>query len=187
MGAQVGNNGQGRGRELVETNEPNLVEDQFDYSLPPKIKFVGPLYEEIDGELVKFDPKEAVQRDIVITDTTFRDGQQARPPYTVEQQVKLFDMLAKLGGPNGVIRQTEFFLYTANDRKALDECRNLGHRYPEITSWIRADKRDFQLVKDAGVKETGMLTSSSDYHIFMKLKKDRKKAFEDYLEVVDAA
>ncbi len=29
-------------------------------------------------------------------------------------------MLAKLGGPNGVIRQTEFFLYTANDRKALD-------------------------------------------------------------------
>ena len=187
MGAQVGNNGQGRGRELVETNEPNLVEDQFDYSLPPKIKFDGPLYEEIDGELVKFDPKEAVQRDIVITDTTFRDGQQARPPYTVEQQVKLFDMLAKLGGPNGVIRQTEFFLYTANDRKALDECRNLGHRYPEITSWIRADKRDFQLVKDAGVKETGMLTSSSDYHIFMKLKKDRKKAFEDYLEVVDAA
>jgi isopropylmalate/homocitrate/citramalate synthase len=32
-----------------------------------------------------------------------------------------------------------------------------------------------------------MLTSSSDYHIFLKLKKDRKKAFNDYLEVVDAA
>ena len=183
MGAQVGTNG----RELIDTNEPNLVEDQFDYSLPPKIKFDGPLYEEIDGELVKFDPKEAVQRDLVITDTTFRDGQQARPPYTVEQQVKLYDMLAKLGGPNGVIRQTEFFLYTANDRKALDECRDLGHQYPEITSWIRADKRDFRLVKEAGVKETGMLTSSSDYHIFMKLKKDRRKAFDDYLEVVEAA
>ena len=173
--------------KLVEVDQPNLLEDQFDYSLPPKIEFEAPLYEEIDGELVKFDPREAVARDIVITDTTFRDGQQARPPYTVEQQVTLFDMMAKLGGPNGVIRQVEFFLYTKNDRKALEQCQDLGHPYPEITSWIRADKGDFRLVKEAGVKETGMLTSSSDYHIFMKLKKDRKQAFDDYLEVVDAA
>ncbi len=173
--------------KLVEVDQPNLLEDQFDYSLPPKIEFEAPLYEEIDGELVKFDPREAVARDLVITDTTFRDGQQARPPYTVEQQVTLFDMMAKLGGPNGVIRQVEFFLYTKNDRKALEQCQDLGHPYPEITSWIRADKGDFRLVKEAGVKETGMLTSSSDYHIFMKLKKDRKQAFDDYLEVVDAA
>ena len=96
-------------------------------------------------------------------------------------------MMAKLGGPNGIIRQTEFFLYTKNDRKALDECRALGHRYPEITSWIRADKGDFRLVKEAGVKETGMLTSSSDYHIFLKAKKTRQQAFNDYIEVVEAA
>ncbi len=173
-------------RTLTEVAEPNLLEDQFDYSLPPKIKFEGPIFEEIDGRIVNFDPKEALARDLVITDTTFRDGQQARPPYTVEQQVKLYDMMAKLGGPNGVIRQTEFFLYTKNDRKTLDECRALGHRYPEITSWIRADKGDFRLVKEAGVAETGMLMPSSDYHIFMKLKKDRKKAFDDYLEVAEA-
>ncbi len=173
--------------KLVEVDQPNLLEDQFDYSLPPKIEFEAPLYEEIDGELVKFDPREAVARDLVITDTTFRDGQQARPPYTVEQQVTLFDMMAKLGGPNGVLRQVEFFLYTKNDRRALEQCQDLGHPYPQITSWIRADKGDFRLVKEAGVKETGMLTSSSDYHIFMKLKKDRKQAFDDYLEVVDAA
>ena len=172
---------------LIETDEPNLLDEQFDYSLPPKILFDSPMYEEIDGEVVKFDPQDALGRDLVITDTTFRDGQQARPPYTVEQQVKLYDMLAKLGGPKGVIRQTEFFLYTANDRKALEQCRDLGHRYPEITSWIRADKGDFRLVKEAGVKETGMLTSCSDYHIFHKLKKDRKKVFDDYLEVVEAA
>ena len=176
-----------RDYKLIEVDQPNLLEDQFDYSLPPKIEFEAPLYEEIDGELVKFDPREAVSRDLVITDTTFRDGQQARPPYTVEQQVTLFDMMAKLGGPNGVIRQVEFFLYTKNDRKALEQCQDLGHPYPEITSWIRADKGDFRLVKEAGVKETGMLTSSSDYHIFMKLKKDRKQAFDDYMEVVDAA
>ncbi|MFH1570133.1 MAG: 2-isopropylmalate synthase [Gemmatimonadota bacterium] len=172
---------------VIETGEPNLLEEQFDYRLPPKILFDSPIYEEIDGEVVRFDPQEALARDLVITDTTFRDGQQARPPYTVEQQVKLYDMLARLGGPEGVIRQTEFFLYTANDRRALEECRNLGHPYPEITSWIRADKGDFRLVKEAGVRETGMLTSSSDYHIYHKLKKDRRRAFEDYLEVVEAA
>ena len=174
-------------RNLIEVDEPNLLEEFFDYSLPPKIRFDGPIYEEIDGKTVKFDPQEALARDLVITDTTFRDGQQARPPYTVEQQVTLFDMMARLGGPNGIVRQTEFFLYTNNDREALEQCRALGHRYPEITSWIRADKSDFRLVKEAGVAETGMLTSSSDYHIFHKLKKDRRTAFNDYLEVVEAA
>jgi len=173
--------------KLIEVDEPNLLEEQFDYALPPKICFDGNLYEEIDGQVVKFDPKEAVARELVITDTTFRDGQQARPPYTVEQQVKIYDMMAKLGGPNGVIRQTEFFLYTKNDRQALDDCRALGHRYPEITSWIRANIGDFRLVKEAGVKETGMLTSSSDYHIFNKMKMNRKQAFDQYLEVVEAA
>ncbi len=173
--------------DLTEVTEPNLLDEQFDYNLPPKILFDGPIYEEIGDRLVRFDPEEALARDLVITDTTFRDGQQARPPYTVEQQVKLYDMMARLGGPNGIIRQTEFFLYTKNDRRTLEECRALGHRFPEITSWIRADKGDFRLVKEAGVKETGMLTPSSDYHIFYKLKKDRRKAFNDYLEVVEAA
>ena len=173
--------------KLKETDTPNLLEEQFDYSLPPRICWEGPIFEEIDGQVVKFDPQEAIARDLVITDTTFRDGQQARPPYTVEQQVTLFDMMAKLGGPNGIIRQSEFFLYTKNDRKALEDCRALGHRYPEITSWIRANKGDFRLVKEAGVKETGMLTSSSDYHIFFKAKKTRQQVFNDYLEVVEAA
>ncbi len=173
--------------ELREVEEPNLLDEMFDYALPPKIEFDAPIHEEIDGQVVTFDPAEMLARDLVITDTTLRDGQQARAPYTVEQQVAIYDMLARLGGPNGVIRQTEFFLYTANDRKALDDCRALGHRYPEITSWIRADKGDFRLVKEAEVKETGLLTPSSDYHIFYKLKKDRRKAFDDYIEVIEAA
>ena len=133
--------------ELIEVETPNLLDEQFDYNLPPRILFDGPLYEEIGDQLVRFDPEEALARDLVITDTTFRDGQQARPPYTVEQQVRLYDMMARLGGPGGVIRQTEFFLYTTNDRRTLEECRALGHRFPEITSWIRADKGDFRLVE----------------------------------------
>jgi len=173
---------------MVDTSEPNLLEDVFDYSLPPLIKFDGPIVEYIDGEPVQFDPASVRQRDIFITDTTFRDGQQARPPYTVDQMVHIYDLLAKLGGPNGVIRQTEFFLYTKHDREALDRCRALGHRYPECTGWIRAVPGDFRLVKEAGLSETGMLTSCSDYHIFHKLKfKSRKECADAYCKVVDAA
>ena len=174
---------------LVDTTAPNYLEDTFDYDLPPLIKLEDyPVVEYIDGEPVEFLFNSVKDRDIVVTDTTFRDGQQARPPYQVEQMVKIYDMLARLGGPQGIIRQTEFFLYTKNDRETLDKCRELGHKYPECTGWIRAVKEDFRLVKEAGLRETGMLTSSSDYHIFDKLKfKSRQQCMDAYCEVVDAA
>ncbi len=174
---------------LVDTTEPDYIEDTFDYDLPPLIRLEDyPVVEYIDGEPVEFVFNSIKERDIVVTDTTFRDGQQARPPYTVDQMVKIFDMLARLGGPNGIIRQTEFFLYTKNDRETLDRCRELGHTYPECTGWIRAVKEDFRLVKEAGLKETGMLTSCSDYHIFDKLKfNSRLDCMDSYCEVVDAA
>jgi isopropylmalate/homocitrate/citramalate synthase len=172
---------------VVDVAEPNLLDNIFDYKLPPRITFAGPWVEEVQGEKVTFDPNEALKRDLVITDTTFRDGQQSRPPYTVEQQVKLYDGLARLGGPNGVIRQTEFFLYTKNDRTALAKCRELGHRCPEITGWVRADPADFKLVKEAQLTECGMLTSSSDYHIFYKQKQTRQKAFDQYIGFVQEA
>ena len=35
---------------LVDTTEPNHLEETFDYSLPPKIKFDGSPVETIDGE-----------------------------------------------------------------------------------------------------------------------------------------
>lgn len=173
--------------ELQDVSQPNLLEDIFPYTLPPLIKFEGKISETIDGKIVEFDPNEVKTRDIHITDTTFRDGQQARPPYKKEQMVKIFEMLSRIGGPNGVIRQSEFFLYTKNDRETIDACRNLNVKFPEITGWIRANKGDFRLVKEMGLKETGMLTSSSDYHIFHKQNQTRKQAMDQYVEVVEAA
>jgi len=38
-----------------------------------------------------------------------------------------------------------------------------------------------------GLHETGILTSVSDYHIFLKLKKTRREAMEGYLDIVRAA
>lgn len=172
---------------LIHTDKPNLIEDIFSYDQIPRITFDGKIYEEVDGKLIQFDPADLLIRDIHITDTTFRDGQQARPPYTVEQIVHIYSMLSKLGGPNGVIRQSEFFLYSAKDKEAVQKCQELGHPYPEITGWIRAEKGDFRLVKEMGLKETGMLTSCSDYHIFNKMHKTREKAMSNYLAVVEEA
>jgi len=174
-------------REVQEVEQPNLLEDIFPYDRVPLITFDGIVREDIGGKVVEFDPREAVKRDIFITDTTFRDGQQARPPYSAEQIRDIYDLLARVSGPNGVIRLTEFFLYTAKDRRAVDLCRELGHEYPRITGWIRADEGDFKLVKDMGLSETGMLTSASDYHIFYKQKMTRREAFDQYIGVVEQA
>jgi isopropylmalate/homocitrate/citramalate synthase len=160
---------------LVEIGEPNLMREIFPYDEVPRIDF--------DHKLQPIDPAE----DIFITDTTFRDGQQARPPYTVKQIEVIFDFLQRLSGPRGVIRQSEFFLYTDKDREALEKCMAKGYRYPEITGWIRAVEQDLQLVADSGLKETGILTSVSDYHVFNKLKLDRAGALKKYLSIARAA
>jgi citrate (Re)-synthase len=161
--------------ELVDVAEPNLLRDVFPYDAVPKVVF--------DGVAEPLDPAP----DFFITDTTFRDGQQARPPYTVAQIVAMYEMLHRLGGPRGIVRQSEFFLYSNVDREAVRRCQELGYDFPEVTGWIRAVKADFKLVKEMGLKETGILTSCSDYHIFLKLKRTRRQALEDYLEIVRAA
>jgi len=161
--------------ELQEVDEPNLYRDIFTYEMPPMMCF--------NHRVVPMMPPE----EIWITDTTFRDGQQALPPFTVEQIVHLFDLMHRLSGPQGKIRQSEFFLYTEKDKEAVRKCQERGHAYPQITGWIRAVKADFKLVKEMGLKETGILTSASDYHIFNKLKKTRRQALDDYLDIVRAA
>ena len=160
---------------LQDVEKPNLYRHLYNYDEVPKIPF--------NHRHVPMRPPEQIW----ITDTTFRDGQQAREPYTVEQIVHLYKLLHKLGGPKGIIRQSEFFLYSKKDQEAVESCMELGYEYPQITSWIRAVKEDFQLVKDMGIKETGILASASDYHIFNKLKLTRKQAMEKYLAIVKAA
>jgi len=154
---------------------PDYFRDAFPYSMPPMVQF--------EPEPVRLDPPERIW----ITDTTFRDGQQSRAPYAVDQIVHLYSLLHRLGGKQGMIRQSEFFLYTKKDREAVDRCQELGYEFPEITGWIRGTLADYQLVRSAGLKETGILTSLSDYHIFKKLNSTREAVIASYLEVVDAA
>ncbi len=167
--------------KIKEVSEPVLLAETFPHTTPPRIIFQDPIAEQLDDKTYTINPQDVKKRDIFITDTTFRDGQQARPPYTVEQIVALFDFLSQLSGSKGVVRQTEFFLYSRKDKEAVEKCLERGHKYPEITGWIRADAGDMYLVEKMGLKETGMLTSCSDYHIFKKLNLDRRKAFDKYI------
>lgn len=173
--------------EIRDTENPLLFEETFPYTVPPRIRFEGPFKETVDGKDRSIDPRSAAARDIHITDTTFRDGQQSRPPYSVEQTVSIFAMLSRLGGRGGVVRQSEFFIYTKQDREKIDSCRALGLKFPEITGWIRASVGELSRVREMGLKETGILTSCSDYHIFHKMNKTRKEAAADYIKTVDAA
>ena len=161
--------------QLQDVENPNLLDDIYDYEEVPKVSF--------NHRRVPMNMPE----DIWITDTTFRDGQQAVEPYTADQMVELYKYMHRLGGPYGIIRQTEFFAYSEKDREAIKRCQDLGYTFPEITTWIRATKEDFKLVKDLGIKETGILVSCSDYHIFNKLKLTRKQAMDKYLETVAMA
>ncbi|MBR2474068.1 MAG: 2-isopropylmalate synthase [Clostridia bacterium] len=157
---------------LQDRETPNLYRHLFDYDSVPKVSF--------NHRVVPINMPD----EIWMTDTTFRDGQQSTSPFTVEQIVELFKLLHKLGGPKGLVRQSEFFVYTEKDRRALQECMALGYEFPEVTTWIRANEKDFDLVKQFGVKETGILVSCSDYHIYNKMGLTRAKALDKYLGVV---
>lgn len=160
---------------LQDVSEPNLFREIYDYDSIPKTAF--------NFRNTPMDMPE----EIWMTDTTFRDGQQSTSPFTVKQIVDLFKLMHKLGGKKGMIKQAEFFLYTEKDRKAVEECQKLGYEFPEVTSWIRANKKDFDLVKSMGIKETGILVSCSDYHIFKKMHLTRRQAADQYLGIVKEA
>lgn len=157
---------------LVDVEKPNIFRNLFPYDEIPKVAF--------NNRVVP----QNMPEEIWITDTTFRDGQQSRAPYSTEQIVTLYDYFHRLGGPKGKIRQCEFFLYSKKDRDAVYKCMERGYQFPEVTSWIRASKKDFQLVKDIGMPETGILVSCSDYHIFYKLNMTRRQAMDHYLNIV---
>ena len=125
---------------LQDVENPNLYREIYPYDEIPKIAF--------NHRKVPLNMPE----EIWITDTSFRDGQQSRAPYTPDQITEIYKMLSRLGGEKGLIRQSEFFVYTKKDREAIDKCMALGYKFPEITTWIRAKKEDFQLVRELGIR-----------------------------------
>ncbi|MCL1916485.1 MAG: histone-lysine N-methyltransferase [Desulfovibrionaceae bacterium] len=161
--------------KLKNRKEPQLYRELFPYSQIGRIPF--------DNVLVMPDPADPM----FITDTTFRDGQQARPPYTARQIADIFELLHELGGRSGLIQAAEFFMYSEKDRQAIELCRAKNYKFPRITGWIRANLNDLRLARSMGFSEVGLLTSVSDYHIYLKLGWSRKEAFDNYVKIATQA
>ena len=175
MSSIIHRSGSDRTLTLQDPEKPQLYRELFPYTSVCRTSF--------DEVLLAPRPAEQMR----ITDTTFRDGQQARPPYTVKQIARIYDLLHKLGGKSGLIQASEFFMYSPKDRKAIEVCRSRGYRFPRVTGWIRANMDDLKIAHDMEFDEVGLLTSMSDYHIFLKLGKTREQAMNDYLKVVTKA
>ncbi len=124
------------------------------------------------------------------TETTHRDGQQGGLPLTPEQGLRIYDLLCWFTGASGAIRQAEFFVYRPSDRTMLEGAleRHQSGAPIEPTTWVRATRKDALLIRELGVRETGLLASASDYHTFHKFRPGgRAQAARTYLEAVRTA
>jgi isopropylmalate/homocitrate/citramalate synthase len=161
--------------ELTDPRKPELFESAF-----PRDGFPRYLWTERPRDL---------PGTVWTTETTHRDGQQGGLPLSVEQGVRIFELMCAFTGASGVIRQAEFFVYRPADRRILEGAleRYRDGAPIEPTTWIRATAKDALLVREIGVRETGMLASASDYHTFYKFTPGgRRRAAATYLDAVRA-
>lgn len=156
-----------------EVEKPKFYREVFPYETFPHNEFVEDTY--------PYDLPE----EIWVTDTTFRDGQQSMESFTPKQIEDVYCYLHEMDNGNGIIRQSEFFIYSERDREAVWRCQNLGYDFPQITTWIRPVPADIALAGSLGIKETGTLMSCSDYHIFGKLNKNRREVFNMYVNAIE--
>lgn len=126
-----------------------------------------------------------LKQEIRISDSTIRDGAQM-PGVIMTKKTKLqvYEYLHKIG-----IEKIECFLYNERDKTVAREMLNRGYKYPEVTAWARANTKDIDIVLEFdGIKETGILMSVSDIHLFDKIEfKSREAAMDHYLGVLDYA
>jgi len=129
----------------------------------------------------------------LITDTTLRDG--AQDPrfalFPAEARVRYYELLHKLDNGTGRIEQVECFIYQKRDIWCLEQLLERGYDFPQVTTWTRATPKDIKLMVEVSggrVKETGMLASASDHHIFDKLRfRTKEEAIEKYLQPIVTA
>ena len=162
-----------KGEGIDEFREIDPQEISWPY--PPRIRFDG----------ISIDP--LTPKELYITDTTFRDGQQSFRALYPEEARRIFEILVDLDNNSGRISRSEFFLYTERDRTIVEILRGLGHEYPKIIGWGRASIEDVARVREAGLDEMVMLMSISDIHIRYKLGLTREQAIAKYLDAAERA
>ncbi len=126
----------------------------------------------------------------LITDTTLRDGAQDSrfALFPNEARLRYVDLLHNLDNGTGRIDSIETFIYQRRDLWVLDRLLEREYDFPKITTWIRVTPRDVKQLHEVSqgrIKETGLLASSSDHHIFDKLRYGSKEeAVDKYLEPI---
>jgi len=104
--------------------------------------------------------------DVKISDTTLRDGCQM-PGIVMKKshKLKIFEYLHGMG-----VEKLETFVYNDRDKEAARTMLDYGYEYPEVTGWARANPADIdEVLKIGSIRETGILMSISDAHIFDKM------------------
>lgn len=122
-----------------------------------------------------------------ITDTTLRDG--AQDPrvalFSNDAKLKYFDLLHQLDNGTGCIEAVEVFIYQKRDVWTLEKLLERGYAYPQVTTWTRAIPKDIKMlieISGGKIKETGILASCSDHHIFDKMGfHGKEEAIDKYL------
>ncbi|TAK62037.1 MAG: hypothetical protein EPO22_07845 [Dehalococcoidia bacterium] len=129
----------------------------------------------------------------LITDTTLRDGAQDSrlAIFPAETRLKYYDLLHRLDNGTGAIYAVEAFIYQRRDVWTIGKLLDRGYEWPRVTTWTRATPKDVKLLMEVSqgrVKETGMLASASDHHIFDKLgHASKEEAIEKYLQPIRTA
>lgn len=124
-------------------------------------------------------------QEMSISDSTIRDGSQMPGlVMTKKHRLKIYEYLHELG-----IEKLECFLFNQRDKDVARTMLDRGYECPQVTGWARARKEDIDLVtRMDGMKETGILMSVSDVHIFDKLgMKSREEAEKRYLDALQYA
>jgi len=124
-------------------------------------------------------------QEVFISDSTIRDGSQM-PGVVMKRmhKLKIYEFLHEIG-----IEKLETFVFHKRDKDVISSMHDLGYEYPEITGWARALPSDIDFVLDVDcIKETGILMSVSDSHIFDKMQlNSREEASERYLNALQYA
>ncbi len=123
--------------------------------------------------------------EIKISDSTMRDGaQMAGVVMTKKHKLRIYEYLHEIG-----IEKLECFLFNERDKNVARKMLDINYEFPEVTGWARAKTEDIDLVLNMdGIKETGILMSVSDSHIFDKIGfKSREEAVDNYLHALNYA
>ena len=161
--------------EIMMKNAPNYFKEIFPYTSIPKIPF--------ENTPVHLDLPEI----LCISDSTFREGQQAVSYIGEENVERIFEYFHYIDNNTGTIQYTEFFLYTDYHIRCVEKCLRKGYRFPRVVGWVRAKKDELKLAKQLGIHEIGILMSVSDYHIYRKFGKTRLEVAKEYIQTIEEA